>query len=97
MKKLNYLFILIIFLAFVTRFFALSSFPPGLYSDETALGYNAFSLLKTGRDEFGNPWPLTLRSFGDYKPPLSSWSMMPFIVIFGLFVYIIKYQRKNRK
>ncbi len=84
MKKYKYLFYLIIFLAFFLRFFKLPSFPPALYSDEVALGYNAYSLLKTGRDEFGNFFPLTLRSFGDYKPPLSSWAMIPFIYLFGL-------------
>ena len=90
MAKNKKYFLLIICIAFFLRFFMLSSFPPGLYSDETALGYNAYSLLKTGRDEFGKFFPLTFRSFGDYKPPLSSWAMIPFIAIFGLSEFSVR-------
>ena len=84
MKKETLYLPIIVFIAIILRFFMLSSFPPGLYSDEAALGYNAYSLLKTGRDEYGRLWPLTFQSFGDYKPPLSSWAMIPFIAIFNL-------------
>lgn len=88
--KNKILFLSIIFIAFFLRFFMLSSFPPGLYSDEASLGYNAYSLLKTGKDEYGKLWPLTFRSFGDYKPPLSSWTMIPFIAIFGLSEFSVR-------
>ena len=54
-----FLFILAIFL----RFTQLGQIPLGLNKDETAIGYNAYSILKTGRDEYGNYMPLYFKSF----------------------------------
>lgn len=53
-------------------------------ADESAFGYNAFSILKTGRDEYGNFLPLRLKSFGDNKLPLYSYLTVPFVGLFGL-------------
>ena len=82
MKKEHLLIIIVILLASFIRLYKLGSFPIGLYSDEASLGYNAYSLLKTGSDEFGNIWPLTLKSFGDYKPPMSAWLNIPNVYLF---------------
>ena len=49
MKKELLLIIAIVVLASFLRLYKLDSFPIGLYSDETSLGYNAYSLLKIGR------------------------------------------------
>ena len=57
-------------LSFITRFFYLGSLPPALNRDEAAIGYNAYSILKTGRDEHNQPFPLNFKSIGDYKMPL---------------------------
>lgn len=84
MNKRFILIFLIVSLSLFLRLYKLSSIPNGLYSDETSLGYNAYSLLKTGKDEFGNTWPLTLKSFGDYKPPMSAWLDIPSIFVLGL-------------
>ena len=43
--------------------------PPGFYRDEAAVAYNALSVARTGKDEFGASRPLFFRSFGDYKSP----------------------------
>lgn len=51
----------------VFRSFQLDQYPPILNRDEAALAYNAFSLLKTGQDEWGKEWPVQFQSFGDYK------------------------------
>ncbi len=58
--------------------------PPCFNVDEAAVGYNAYSLLKTGKDEYGTLFPLRLKSFGDYKLPLYSYLSVPFIASFGL-------------
>jgi len=58
--------------------------PPSLGFDEAALGYNAYSLMKTGKDEYGNFLPVSLRSFNDFKPALYAYLTIPFIKIFGL-------------
>jgi hypothetical protein len=43
--------------------------PPGFYIDESSIAYNAHAISQTGRDEYGTPWPLFFRAFGDYKNP----------------------------
>ncbi len=75
--------ILIIFLAFVLRFYKLNSYP-ALNADEAAIGYNAYSLLQTGKDEHGNSWPIHFQSFNDYKPGLYVYMVMPFVAVLGL-------------
>ncbi|MGB8508468.1 MAG: glycosyltransferase family 39 protein, partial [Pyrinomonadaceae bacterium] len=44
--------------------------PPGFYVDESSVAYNAYTISQTGRDEFGEAWPLFFRAFGDYKNPI---------------------------
>lgn len=58
--------------------------PVGFNADEAAFSYNAYSLLKTGRDEYGTLLPFRLKSFGDYKMPLFTYLSIPFIALFGL-------------
>src|SRR5687768_504429 len=41
--------------------------PPGFFIDESSVAYNAHTIAQTGRDEFGNAWPLFFRAFGEYK------------------------------
>ena len=71
----------------ISLFFSLFKFntaPPCINADEAAFGYNAYSLLKTGADEYGNTLPVRLKSFGDYKMPLYSYLSVPFVATFGL-------------
>lgn len=77
------LFFLIVILAFLLRFFNLGSYP-ALNADEAALGYNAYSLIKTGKDEHGNSWPIHFQSFNDYKPGLYVYLAIPFVWVLGL-------------
>lgn len=58
-------------------------YPPLLW-DEASLGYNAYSILKTGKDEYGQTLPLIFKSFGDYKPGLYVYLTVPFVAVFGL-------------
>lgn len=82
--------VLIIILAFVARIWQINSFPPSLNWDEASLGYNAYSILKTGRDEWGSKLPLIFRAYGDYKLPLYIYLSIPLIAIFGLNALSIK-------
>lgn len=86
MKLLNkYLIVLIFLLAFLLRLINFgANVPPSLNWDETSLGYNAYSILKTGKDEWGRVLPLTFEAFGDYKLPGYIYTLVPFIGIFGL-------------
>jgi len=83
--------ILIVLLAAFLRFYQLGQNPPGLNWDETAHGYNAYSILKTGRDEFGYFMPLSLRSFDDYKPPLYTYLVVPSVAVFGLNSFAVRF------
>ncbi|MFZ5535485.1 MAG: ArnT family glycosyltransferase [Patescibacteria group bacterium] len=82
MKKL--FFIGIIILAAFLRLWQLGVVPVSPDWDEAALGYNAYSILKTGKDEYGIFLPRTLRSFDDYKPPLYTYLAIPSVAAFGL-------------
>lgn len=64
--------------------------PAGLNRDEAALGYNAYSLLKTGKDEWGKSWPISFTSFGDQKLPVYIYTLIPFVAIFGLEIWAIR-------
>lgn len=74
----------ILALAAVLRLWGLSIDPPHLASDEAALGYNAYSILKTGRDEHGELLPVVFKSFGDWKPGLYVYLDVPFVALLGL-------------
>ena len=79
---MNKKLILITLLSFFIRIY-LYNYPPLLW-DEASLGYNAYSILKTGKDEYGQFLPLILKSFGDYKPGLYIYLTIPFVFLFGL-------------
>lgn len=70
--------------AFLLRFVGLSEYPVGFTPDEASWGYDAYSILKTGKDQWGQSWPLTLRSFGDFKLPLYAYLTIPSVAAFGL-------------
>ncbi|MEK7071239.1 MAG: glycosyltransferase family 39 protein, partial [Patescibacteria group bacterium] len=81
--KVGIILVLIISLSFVLNVIKQGT-PPCVNADEAAFAYNAYSLLKTGSDEYGAPFPVRLKSFGDYKMPLYSYGSIPFIFLFGL-------------
>ena len=84
--------IVIIILAAILRFWKLGENPPALYWDEASLGYNAYSILKTARDEHGEFMPLSrFIAFGDYKPSGYIYASVPFIALFGLNEFSIRF------
>lgn len=76
--RLKYLFLILLF-GFALRFAFISDFPPSLNWDETSLGYNAYSLLHTGRDEWGTALPTIFRAFGDFKLPGYVYADVPLV------------------
>lgn len=84
MGKWRLFLIFIVILASILRFYKLGSTPAGLEWDEVALGYDAYSLIHTGKDQFGTFLPSTFRSLDDYKPPIYVYSAVPGILFFGL-------------
>jgi 4-amino-4-deoxy-L-arabinose transferase-like glycosyltransferase len=86
----NFLLFLILFAAFLLRFWQLGQNPPSIFMDEASNGYNAYSILKTARDEYGNFLPLTFRAFGEYNPALSVYLLVPTIAAFDLNEFAIR-------
>jgi 4-amino-4-deoxy-L-arabinose transferase-like glycosyltransferase len=82
--KVRFFLVLILVLAFFSRFYRFDLSPPSLYWDEVAIGYNAWSILTTGADEYGHRLPLSFKSFQDYKLPGFIYSIIPFIKLWGL-------------
>lgn len=74
----------ILVLAFLLRVPFLNLYPIGFTADEASFGYDAYSLLHTGKDQWGHVMPLMLESFGDFKAPLYSYLDVPFVAILGL-------------
>ena len=83
MKKFAILAIVII--AFILRVYHVNVNPPSLQWDEVSIGYNAYSILKTAKDEHGRFLPYdTFVAYGDYKPPFAIYATVPFVALFGL-------------
>ncbi len=91
MTKRTVVLVMILLIAAALRLYKLGQNPPSLDWDEASLGYNAYSLLKTGRDEYGNSWPISIRSFNDYKPPLYTYMTIPSVAIFGLTEFAVRF------
>src|SRR5258708_4721321 len=93
MKKTLTILILVIAIAIaiVTRFYKLGEAPKGLYLDEAGQGYSAYSILKTGKDEFGKSFPIVFRSFTDFKTPVYIYLIVPLIAIFGLTTFTVRF------
>ena len=84
------LLILILVLSIFLRVFKIESHPATLYGDEQAFAWNAYNILKTGQDEYGEAYPLQFRSFNDYKAPIPVYILVPFIRIFDLNTFSIR-------
>lgn len=91
-KRIEYLMLLgIILLALFLRMYRIDTAPKSALIDEADFGYNAFSLLKTGNDEHGNRFPLTFEAFGDEKLPVFGYLLIPFVHVFGLSVFSVRF------
>lgn len=90
-KRINWWLWGILILATILRLVRLGSIPPHLTPDEASLGYNAYSILKTGKDEYGKFLPIIFKSFGDYKPGLYIYATVPFVAIFGLNEFAVRF------
>lgn len=85
--KIDKILTIILFAAFLLRIVQLESVPPGFYKDEAFIGYDDFSLLHTGKDFHGNPWPLYFEDSWDWRNPVYYYLTIPSIAIFGLTVF----------
>jgi 4-amino-4-deoxy-L-arabinose transferase-like glycosyltransferase len=90
-RILIFVLFIILFLGFFLRFYKLSSIPNGPEWDEASVGYNAFSIATTGRDEWGNKFPLIFKAFGDYKNPIYIYLSAIIIKFLGLSIFSTRF------
>lgn len=85
------LLLLILGVSAFLRLYRLDAIPPSLYWEEAALGYDAYSIAKTGKDHHGNPFPIVaFPSFGDYKPSGYFYAIVPFVSTLGLNAWSVR-------
>lgn len=81
---------IILGLSFLFRVVGLNSHPNGFTPDEASFGYDAYSLINTGKDQWGKSFPLVFKSFGDYKAPVYGYLAIPSIAVFGLNKFAVR-------
>lgn len=84
------MFPIILLVAFVLRLIFLGSVPAGFTPDEASFGYDAYSILKTGKDQWGKTLPIVFESFGDFKSPVYGYLAIPTVAIFGLNKFAVR-------
>lgn len=62
--------VLAVLFSFFLGFYRINNLPEGLNIDEVSQGYNAHSLLLTGKDRYGKVLPVLFKSFEAFQPPL---------------------------
>ncbi len=83
--------LLIFVVSLFFRLYKVTSYPISLTMDEVSIGYNAYSILKTGKDEWGKTLPLAFRSVGDYKPPINVYLTVLSVAVFGLSEFAVRF------
>ena len=59
--------------------------PPGLNQDEAAAAWNAWCLLKTGKDQVGESWPIFwMHGLGGKPATLHVYALLPFQLVGGM-------------
>lgn len=90
--KYNYwILFAILLIAIALRFYRLGEVPQGLHHDEISQAYNAFSLLSTGLDRFGQQLPVLFRSFGSFQPPIYTYLSVISIAVFGTTMFAARF------
>jgi len=89
-KIIPYLLVALVAITFIIRLSGLEFSPPGFFCDETSIGYNAYSILQTGKDEHGIRFPVFFKAFGDFKNPVYVYLATLPIKIFDLNVFSVR-------
>jgi 4-amino-4-deoxy-L-arabinose transferase-like glycosyltransferase len=91
MKYKKFILFCIIVLAVFLRLYKLGEVPPGFHPDEVSQAYNAFSILKTAHDRYGEFLPILFRSFANYQPPVYTYLAPIPIFIFGNTIFAARF------
>jgi hypothetical protein len=82
-QQSNYLLIGAVLFFTISYYYQVPQNPPGFYIDEASIAYNAYTISQTGRDEYGESWPLYFRAFGEYKNPVYIYLLSVLFRVFG--------------
>lgn len=74
---------LLLLFSLIIRSLFISSSPPELFGDEIDVGYQAYSLFKTGKDLYAQPFPTYIHSLSEWRAPLLMYFTVPSIALFG--------------
>ena len=80
---------LVLALSLLVRLYQLDTIPFGLNIDEASMGYNAYSLLETGKDRYGQAFPVIFRSFGSFQAPLYTYLTIPAVLLLGANIFAV--------
>lgn len=90
-NKIDYqllILLLIVIFALFLRVYQLGQIPSGLFCDEAATGYDAYSLLKTGKDSNGNFLPILInRHNTDNAEAMYTYLTVPSVFLFDLTIF----------
>ena len=84
------IFLAVLLIGILVRVLAIGNIPAGINQDEAYAGYEAYSILTTGKDSFGYHLPVYLMTWGSGMNALESYLMIPFIALFGLKTWVIR-------
>src|SRR3990167_4100065 len=84
MKNKNIILGIILLVAIFLRFWHLDRVPVALFGDEMDVGYQAYSILKTGKDYYGNSFPIHFHSLAEWRTPLYLYSAVPTVAMWGI-------------
>ena len=98
----KYLIILIAFLSLIINFYNISNVPPSLSWDEASVGYDAWSIVMNGKDQWSEAFPVAFQSFGEIKYPFHIYTTSAFIKFFGainvvILFFLTRFITKNEK
>ncbi len=79
-----YLLVLVCLFFLITRIYKISEIPGSVYWDEASIGYNAYSVALTGKDEWGEAIPKFFKAFGETKLPIYIYTVALTTKFFGL-------------
>jgi predicted membrane-bound mannosyltransferase len=82
-RKITFVLACLVLVACATSYYQARNNPPGFYIDESSIAYNAYTISERGQDEYGEPWPLYFRAFGEYKNPFYIYLLAFLFRIFG--------------
>ncbi len=89
-KILLLLFSILLITSFL-HLYRLEEIPPGIDNDETEKAYDAFSILRTGKDQWGKDYPIIFKGYGDYRLEAYTYLIVPSIAMFGLTTFAVRF------